>query len=328
MKKREFLGALGGAAVIWPAVTQAQQMAMPVVGLLDQRSPEMTLDRMRGFHRGLKEVGYVEGENVAIVYRWAENQNERLPELVADLVRRQVSVIAATGGTPAAFAAQAATTRIPVVFAVPEDPVRINLVASLARPDRNLTGINFLNLEVGGKRLELLRELIPTATRIAVLVNPANEANAAVTARDVQLAASAMGLQVKVYKASTSHEIDLAFAVITGERPDALYVGGDGLFNSRRLQLAMLAARHALPASYTSRDYPVSGGLMSYGADLNDTFRQVGTYVGHLLKGAKPSDFPVLQSIKFEFVINHQTARLLGLTVPPTLLARADEVIE
>ena len=328
MKRRDFITLLGGAAAAWPLTAGAQQPAMPVIGFLDGRAQETTLDRLRGFHRGIKDSGFVEGENVAIIYRWAEGQNDRLPEFAADLVRRQVAVIAATGGSPSAIAAKAATNTIPVVFAVPEDPVNLGLVASLARPGGNMTGINFFNAELSAKRLELLRELVPSATRLAVLINPTNVRNTEANLRDVQPAARAIGLQVQIVRASTSHEIDAAFATLARERPDVLFVSGDSLFNSRRLQLALLAARHAIPATYTSRDYPASGGLMSYGTDVTDAFRQVGVYVGRILKGAKPSDLPVVQATKFELVINHQTARMLGLTVPPTLLATADEVIE
>jgi putative ABC transport system substrate-binding protein len=327
MRWREFIGLLG-VAVVWPLAADAQQPQMPVIGYLDQRSAEATVDRLRGFHRGLKESGFVEGENVAIVYRWGEGQTEKLPELAADLVRRKVAVIASTGGIPSTLAARDATTTIPIVFTIPEDPVKIGFVSSLARPDRNLTGINFLNSEIVAKRLELLHELVPTATRIAVLINPANPGNLAATLRDAQSAARAMGLQIKAFNASTSREIDAAIAAIVVERSDALFVSGDGLFNSRRLQLAVLAASHRLPTASTSRDYPASGGLMSYGADVTDALRQTGVYAGRILKGAKPVDLPVLQSTKIEFVINHQTARALGITVPHSLLARADEVIE
>jgi putative tryptophan/tyrosine transport system substrate-binding protein len=328
LRRREFIALLGGAAAGWPLAARAQQSAMPVIGFLDSHSPEPTADRLRAFHRGLKESGYVEGESVIIVYRWAEGQNDRLPELAAELVRRQVAVIATTGGTPAALAVKAATTTIPIVFAVPEDPVRLGLVASLARPGGNATGINFFNAELAAKRLELLRELVPAAAHVVVLVNPTNVANTEANLKDVQLAARAMGLQIQVVRASSSREIDAAFATIGRERPDALFVGGDALFNSRRLQLALLAARHELPATYPSRDYPVSGGLMSYGTDVTDAFRQVGAYAGRILKGAKPADLPVVQASKFELVINHQTARMLGIEVPPALLTAADEVIE
>jgi putative ABC transport system substrate-binding protein len=328
MRRRDFITLLGGAAVTWPLAARAQQPSMPVVGFLDSRVHETTLDRLRGFHRGLKDSGFVEGENVAITYRWAEGQNDRLPELATDLVRRQVTVIAATGGSPSALAAKAATAAIPIVFAVPENPVELGLVASLARPGGNLTGINFFNAELAAKRLELLRELVPAAARLAVLVNPTNVANTEANLREVQPAARAIGLQTQIVRASTSREIDAVFATFSSERPDALFVSGDSLFNSRRLQLALLAARHAMPAAYTSRDYPVSGGLMSYGTDVTDAFRQVGVYVGRILKGAKPADLPVVQSTKFELVINAQTARLLGLTIPPGVLAIADEVIE
>jgi putative ABC transport system substrate-binding protein len=326
--RREFITLLGGVAAAWPLAARAQQPAMPVIGFLDTHAPEETAERLRAFHRGLKESGYVEGENVVIVYRWAEGQNDRLPELAAELVRRQVAVIATTGGTPSALAVKAATSTIPIVFAVPEDPVRLGLVASLARPGGNATGINFFHIEVAAKRVELLRELVPAAIRVAVLVNPTNVANTEATLKEVQLAGRAMGLQIQVVRASTSREIDAAFGTVVRERPDALFVGGDALFNSRRLQLTLLAARHGLPATYPSRDYAVSGGLMSYGTDVTDAFRQVGAYAGRILKGAKPADLPVVQSSKFELIINAQAARILGLDVPPTLLARADEVIE
>ena len=301
---------------------------MPVIGFLHPTSPDAFADRLRAFRQGLKETGYVEGENVAIEYRWAEGQIDRLPALAAELVRRQVAVIAATGGTAAALAAKAATTTIPIVFIVAEDPVRLGLVASLARPGGNLTGVNFFNAELAAKRLELLRELVPGAARVAVLVNPANATNAETTLRDVEPAARAMGLQIQVLNASTSREIDAAFATFARERPDALFVGGDAFFTSRRVQLAHLAARHAIPAIYAAREYAEVGGLMSYGANITDACRQVGVYAGRILKGAKPADLPVVQATKFELVINAETARMLGLTVPPTLLARADEVIE
>jgi len=327
MHRRHFLSILPAAAATWPLAARAQQ-AMPVIGLLDQRSAEATVDRLRGFHRGLKESGFVEGENVSIIYRWGEGQTERLPELAADLVRRKVAVIASTGGIPATLAARDATASIPIVFTIPDDPVKIGLVSSLARPDRNLTGINYLNSEIIAKRLELLHELVPTATRIAVLVNPGNPVNAEVTVRGAQSAGRSMGMQITAFNASTSREIDAAIAAMVAGQSDAVFVGGDGLFNSRRLQLAVLAARHRLPTASTSRDYPASGGLMSYGADVTDALRQTGVYAGRILKGAKPSDLPVLQSTKIEFVINHQTARTLGIRVPDSLLARADEVIE
>jgi ABC-type uncharacterized transport system substrate-binding protein len=327
MQRRTFLSLLGGAAA-WPLAARAQQAAMPVIGLLDNRAAETTADRLRGFHRGLRESGYVEGESVSIVYRWGDGDNQQLPELAADLIRRQVAVIAATGGTPAALAAKSATKTIPIVFAVPEDPVGLGLVASLPRPGGNLTGVNFFNAEVAAKRLELMRELVPTAKRVAVLVNPTNAANTEANLRQLQPAAGALGAQIEVLRAVSSREIDAAFAAMARERPDVLFVNGDALFNSRRLQLAMLAARHALPACYPSRDYPASGGLMSYGTDVTDAFRQVGVYVGRILKGARPADLPAVQAAKFQLVINAQTARMLDLTVPPQLFARADEVIE
>ena len=325
MKRREFISLLGGAAAAWPLVARAQQ-AMPVIGFLDTRSPDTMADRMRGFRQGLRESGYIEGDNVTIAYRWAENQMDRLPELAADLVHRRVSVIAAFATAPA-FAAKAATTTIPIVFLAPEDPVRFGLVASLARPDGNLTGINLFTGELSAKRLEILREMVTGATHVAVLVNPTNP-TMETTVGDVEAAARATGLQVQVFNASTSGEIDAAFASFARERPDAVFVHLDVFLNSRRAQLVNLASRHALPAIYANRDVVEMGGLLSYGTDIADSFRQVGVYTGRILKGAKPAELPVLQSSKYELVINHQTARMLDLTVPPSLLAVADEAIE
>jgi putative ABC transport system substrate-binding protein len=327
MRRRTFIAALGGAAA-WPLVTQAQQSAMPVIGFLNTTSPDGFTGRLHRFRQGLKDTGYVEGENVAIEYRWAEGQFDRLPALAAEMVRRQVAIIAVTGGSAAVLAAKAATTTIPIVFNVPEDPVRLGLVASLARPGGNLTGINLFNSELVAKRLELSHELVPAATRVAVLVNPANAANAGTTLRDVDAAARAFGFQIQVLNSSTSREIDAAFAAFVRERPDMLFVGSDPFFNNRRVQLALLAARHAVPATFASRDFAEAGGLMSYGSNLADAFRQLGVYAGRILKGAKPADLPVVQASKIELVINAQTARMLGLTVPASLLAGADEVIE
>ena len=328
MRRREFITLLGGAAAAWPLAARAQQPAMPVIGFLDPRSPDALADRLRGFRQGLRDTGYVEGENVAIEYRWAENKLDRLPELVADLVRRRVAVIAAPGGFAVASAAKAATSTIPIIFIVSDDPVRLGLVASLARPDGNLTGVNFLATELAAKRLELLRELVPGARRIAVLVNPADAANTEPTLRDVEASARATGLQIQVIRASTSREIEAAFASITRERPEAFFVGNAPFLNARRVQLVQLMARHAIPATYPGREYAEVGGLMSYGSSIADAFRQAGVYCGRLLKGAKPADLPVVQSSKFELVINHPTARMLGLDSAPTLLVAADEVIE
>jgi putative tryptophan/tyrosine transport system substrate-binding protein len=325
MRRRDFITLLGGAAV-WPIAASAQP-AMPVIGFLSAQSAEANTDRLRFFRQGLFEAGYAEGGNVAIEYRWAETQADRLPALVADLVRQRVAVIATYGNAPA-LAASAASSSIPVVFAVSEDPVRLGLVASLARPGGHLTGINFFNQELVAKQLDLLRELVPTASRVSVLVNPASTLNTASTLRDVEPAARVIGLQIQVLNANTSREIDAAFAAMLRERPDALFVSGDPFLNSRRLQLSLLAMRNWLPAMYSGREYAEVGGLMSYGTDITDAYRQLGVYAGRILKGAKPADLPVLQSTKFELVINAQTARMLGLTVPPTLLARADEVIE
>jgi len=328
MKRREFITLLGGAAVTWPLAAQAQQSAVPVIGFLNITSPDGYAERLRGFRQGLKDTGHVEGENVAIEYRWAEDQPDRLPSLATELVRRQVAVIATLGTTNSALAAKAATTTIPIVFAVGEDPVRLGLVVSLARPAGNLTGINFFNSELTAKRLELLHELVPTATRVAVLINPTEAANAETTVRDVQSAAHAIGLQIQVHNASTSREIEAVFATFGHARPDALFVVGDALFNSRRVQLVHLATRYGIPATFGSRVYPEVGGLMSYGTNIMDAFRQAGVYTGRILKGAKPAELPVVQSTKFELIINHPTARMLGITVPDKLLARADEVIE
>jgi putative ABC transport system substrate-binding protein len=305
MKRRAIIALLGGAAAAWPLAARAQQAAMPVIGYLDPRSPDAISERLRAFRQGLKDAGFVEGENVAIEYRWAEGQYERLQALAADLVRRQVAVIT-PAGTPSIFAAKAATSTIPIVFMTGDDPVRVGLVASLARPGGNLTGIGFLSTELAAKRLELLRELVPKAARVAILVNPASAAQAE----------------------ATSREIGAAFESMERERPDALFVGPDPFFTARRVQLAHLATRYAVPAIYVGREFAEAGGLMSYGANIADAWRQAGVYTGRILKGTKPADLPVVQASKFELTINAETARMLGLTVPPTLLSRADEVIE
>jgi len=326
LRRRQFILALGGAAV-WPLAAGAQQPATPVIGYFASGTPEGFSDFLRALRQGLKESGYVEGENLAIEYRWAENEPERLPILAADLVRRQVKVIAAMG-PPASIAAVKATTTIPIVFGVPEDPVRLGLVASLARPGGNATGVNFFSAELAAKRLELLHELVPTAKRVAVLLNPTEPTIAAANLRDVEGAASAVALQIRVFNASTIAEIDTAFAALASERPDALFISGGPFFVNRRVQIAHLATRYALPAIASQRLYPEAGGLVSYGASVTDAHRQAGVYIGRILKGAKPADLPVVQSTKFEFVLNLTTAKALGLEVPPSLLARADEVIE
>jgi putative tryptophan/tyrosine transport system substrate-binding protein len=327
--RRKFLAALLGGAAAWPLVARAQQLAMPVIGIIHSGLPETEPgSRMIAFRQGLNESDYVEGQNVKIEYRWAEGQQDRYSELVADLIRRKVSVIATGANTPASLAAKAATSTIPIVFGVGQDPVKLGLVASLARPGGNATGVNFFIAELAAKRLGLLREMIPGMARAAVLVNPANAMNTESTVNDLQAAAPTLGLQIQIVKASTSREIDATFTNLVRERIDALFVGPDPFFNSRRVHLAVLAARCGIPATYAGRDYVEAGGLMSYGSDLADTYRQIGAYAGRILKGAKPADLPVVQTSKLELVINAQTARTLGLEVPPTVLARADEVIE
>jgi putative tryptophan/tyrosine transport system substrate-binding protein len=304
-----------------------QPAAMPLIGLLGLRSSDTQSDLLQAFRQGLKETGYAEGDNIAIEYRSTQGQTDRLPAVVADLVRRNVSVIA-TADASAAIAAKDATGTIPIVFVTPEDPVTLGLVTSMARPSGNLTGINWLAGELTAKRLELLHQMVPGAVRIALLVEPNNTRTTETTVRDMEAAARSMGLQVLVLNANTSGEIDAAFATFADERPDALFVGTSPLFNARRIQVVHWASYYRLPAAYSGRLYAEIGGLMSYGASVPDAFRQAGVYTGRILKGARPADLPVLQSTKLELVINHQSARMLGLTVPDKLLAAADEVIE
>ena len=328
LKRREFITLLGGAATAWPLAARAQQPAMPVIGFLHFASSDGNPERVHAFREGLKEVGFIEGQNVSVEYRWAEYQLDRLPALADELVRRRVAVIVAPAGPAVVFAARAATKTIPIVFIVAEDPVKLGLVASLNRPGGNLTGINFLNVELAAKRLALLRELMPGAVRIAVLVDPTNKMDTESTLSDVEAASRAMGLQIQVHNASTSREIDAVFESFVRARPDALFPAVSAFFVDRRVQLALQAMLHRLPAVYFERSFVAAGGLMSYGASLRDALRQVGVYTGRILKGAAPADLPVVQSSKFELVLNHQTARMLGFTVPPTLLSIADEVIE
>jgi putative ABC transport system substrate-binding protein len=327
MNRRDFVTLVVGATA-WPVAARSQQTAMPVIGFLDSRTPEALVERLRGFRQGLKEAGYVEGENVTILYRWAENQIDRLPALVADLVRRPVDVIVSSGGPGPTFAAKSATTTIPVVFTTAEDPVKRGFVASLARPGGNLTGINFVNLELAAKTLELLHELVPAAMHVAVLVNPVSAMNTKSSLHEIEPAARALGLQIQIAQASTSREIDVAFAGFERNRPDAVFVNGDPFLNTRHVQLSLLAAYYRIPTIYSSREFAEAGGLISYGSDITDAYRQQGVYVGRILKGSKPADMPILQSSKFEMIINAQTARMLHLAVSPSLLARADEVIE
>jgi putative ABC transport system substrate-binding protein len=324
--RREFITLLGGAAAAWPMTAGAQSAALPVIGYLGAGSSTLTTSAVAILRQGLAEAGYVEGRNVAIEYRFAEGKYDRLPGLAAELVRRQVAVIVAVP-TPAAVAAQAATTKIPIVFLAADDPVKVGLVANLARPGGNVTGASILFAELGPKQLGLLRELVPTAAHIGLLVNPTN-INAADVTKDVAAAGAALGLQIEVVQASNILEIDAAFASLVRKRVDALVAGTDSFFFNRRLQLATLATRYGIPTVYNAREYAEAGGLMTYGTSLIEGFRQVSIYTGRILEGAKPADLPVVQSSKFEFVINLSTARALGLDIPATLLARADEVIE
>jgi putative ABC transport system substrate-binding protein len=325
MKRRQFIALLGGAAA-WPLAAQAQAPAMPMVGYLYVASPEGHASRLAAFRKGLSETGYVEGRNVAIEYRWAHNEPTRLPGLVADLVNRPVTVIAAAD-LPSALAAKAASTTIPIVFETAADPVQVGLVARLNRPDTNVTGVTNTSVELGAKRLGILHELLPGAARFAILVNP-NNPLIAERIKDAEAAAAAIGRQLEILRASTVREIDAAFTSIAQKRIEALLVMPDNLFVTCHVQFATQAARHAVPAIYSSREYAEVGGLMTYGANITDAYRQFGIYVGRILKGEKPANMPVLQPTKFEFVINLQTARTLGLTVPSTLLTVADEVIE
>ena len=327
MKRREFITLLGGAAAGWPLAALAQQRAMPVIGFLSSRSPGEAASAEAAFRNGLNETGYVEGQNAHIAFRWAEGRNDRLPALATDLVTRQVAVIVASGGGAAVLAAKAATTTIPIVFTFGGDPVKAGLVASFNRPSANVTGVNWFSADLGPKRLGLLLELVPKAAVIALVVNPMNP-EATSQPADVQGAARTLGKQLYVLNASTAKEIDTAFATLVQQRAEALIVGGDPFFVNRREQLVALAARHALPAIYPSREYAADGGLVSYGNDIADAYRKVGVYTGRILNGATPADLPVERLTKFELVINLKTAKTLGLDVPPMLLARADEVIE
>lgn len=328
MRRREFIIGMGltSAALTRPMAVRAQQAAVPVVALIRDGSADTAARYVAAFRNGLNETGYVEGQNVNVEYHWLEGRYDRLPELLADLVRRQVTVIATPGQVPS-IAAKAAVATVPIVFAVGEDPVQLGLVASLARPGGNATGINFFVSELAAKRLRLLHDLIPNAVRIAVLVNPVNP-SVDTTLREVWEAAPTLGLQIQVLKASAISEIDAAFAALARERPDALFVTGDAFFLDRRVQFATLTARDRIPATYSIREAVTAGGLMSYGPDFVEVFRQIGVYTGSILKGVKPADLPVFQSTKLEFVLNLQTARALGINVPPGVLSITDEVIE
>jgi len=328
LRRRDFIQLVGGTAFAWPLTALAQQSAMPVVGLLGSTSAQGFPAPVAAFRQGLQEAGYREGQNVAIEYRWADDQLDRLPALAAELVHRQVAVIAVIGGLPPTLAARAATTRIPIVFATSADPVKAGLVASLSRPGGNLTGATTLNVEVGPKRLELLHELLPTATTIALLVNPTNPAFAETLSRDVQAAARTLGLQVPVLRASTERDFETVFATLVQVRAGGLVIGPDTFFTTRSEQLAALAVRHAVPTIYQYRGFAAAGGLMSYGGSIADPYRIAGVYTGRILKGDKPSDLPVVQSTKVELFINLKTAKTLGLTIPLPLLGRADELIE
>jgi putative ABC transport system substrate-binding protein len=326
MRRREFITLVGGAAA-WPLAARAQQPALPVIGFLSSESPDLWTTRVRAFRQGLSETGYVEGRNVAIEYRWADSRYDRLPALATDLVRRAVTVIAAPGSVPAALAAKAATTAIPIVFYVGGDPVEAGLVASLNRPGGNLTGLTTLNVEVGPKRLELLHEMVPTATIFALLVNPTNT-NAETLARDAQAAAGTLGLQLHILHASSERDFDTVFASLVQLRVGGLVIGIDPFIGARSEELAALAVRHAMPTIWNNPEFAAAGGLMGYGSGRTDQFRLAGVYTGRILKGEKPADMPVQQATKVELIINLRTAKALGLEVPPALLARADEVIE
>jgi len=327
MKRREFITLLGGAAAAWPLAARAQQAPMPVIGLLHGGSPGERTHVIAAFRQGLGAAGYVEGQNVTIEYRWAEDQFDRLPALAAELVRRRVNVIAIPAGSIATVAAKAATTTIPIVFGSENDPIKAGLVTSFNRPSGNATGVYFLSGGLAEKRLGLIRELLPRADLVGLLLNPNNPLTEAITT-EVRATASAVGQRIEVLHASNGREIEAVFAALTQKRASAFVLSPDPLFFTRRVQLVTLATRHGIPAIYTSREFAQAGGLMSYGTDLADVWRQVGDYVGRVLKGAKPGDLPVMQSTKLEFVINLQTARAFDLEIPPTLLARADEVIE
>jgi putative ABC transport system substrate-binding protein len=327
MRRREFITLLGGAAA-WPLAARAQQPGMPVVGFLSNASPRRYEHRLRSFREGLKEAGYVEGQNVEIDYRWADEQNDRLPVLAAQLVQRRVAVIVAAGGTPSAVAAKAATATIPIVFGVAVDPVEVGLVASLSRPGGNLTGVTNLNVEVGPKRLEILRELLPSVTVVAVLINPTSPAIMEPYMRVLQAASGRLGFKLHVLHASTEHDFETVFASLVQLQAGALVIGPDVFFRGRSEQLAALTVRHRVPAVSQYRPFIAAGGLLSYGSDERDYYRQVGAYAGRILNGEKPAELPVVQATKIELIINLKTAKAFGLTVPLPLLARADEVIE
>jgi putative ABC transport system substrate-binding protein len=328
MERRKFVTLLGGASVAWPFAARAQQPAMPVIGFLGIGSPDKDANRVRAFRQGLSEVGYVQGQNLAIEFRWAEGYSDGLPALAADLVRRKVMAIFTTGGLPPALAAKAATTTIPIVFVIGGDPVRLGLVASLNQPGGNLTGVTTMGTEIGPKRLELLHQLVPTATEVALLVNPSSPTLAESQSQDHQAAARSLGLKLQVVHASNDRELDVVFETLGNLRAGALVIGGDGFFNNRIEQIAAMTLRHTIPAIYQYREFAAAGGLLSYGGSLTDMYRLAGVYTGRILKGEKPADLPVQQSTKVELIINLKTAKALGIDVPPTLLVRADEVIE